>query len=91
MKPLIDQYHQMNALVVDVRSPEEFAGGHCPGSINIPLNTLEARYLELDKLRPLILCCASGGRSGMAMGFLKSKGFDQVINAGAWTNAAKNT
>ena len=89
MKSLISEYHKKNAVVVDVRSPEEFKGGHCEGSLNIPLNTLEARYLELDKKRPVIVCCASGGRSGMAMNFLKSQGFEDVINAGPWTNARK--
>ena len=86
MKPMIEDYLNKNAIVVDVRSTDEFRGGHCDGSVNIPLNLLEARYLELDKKRPIIVCCASGGRSGMAMSFLKSKGYDNVINAGAWTN-----
>ncbi|KHD87192.1 MAG: hypothetical protein OM95_15875 [Bdellovibrio sp. ArHS] len=86
MKPLIEQYLAENAVVVDVRSPEEYRGGCCKGSINIPLNIFEARYLELDKKRPIIVCCASGGRSGMALKFLKDKGFEKVINAGSWTN-----
>ena len=89
MKPLINSYLEKNAIVVDVRSPEEFQGGHCPESINMPLNTLQARYLELDKKRPIIVCCASGGRSSMAMNFLKENGFTEVINAGAWTNVSK--
>ena len=87
MKPLIDEYLAQNAIIVDVRSVEEFKGGHCDGSINIPLNLLEVRYSELDTNAPIIVCCASGGRSGMALNFLKSKGFEKVINAGAWTNA----
>lgn len=86
MKPLIKQYLEQNAIVVDVRSPEEYRGGCCKGSINIPLNTLEARYFELEKTRPIIVCCASGGRSGMALNFLKGKGFEKIINAGSWLN-----
>jgi phage shock protein E len=86
MKPLIKEYLNQGAVVVDVRSPEEFAGGHCEGSINMPLNVLEARYLELKIDSPVIVCCASGGRSGMAMSFLQSKGYGQVVNAGAWSN-----
>ena len=89
MRSIINEYLDKNALVVDVRTPEEYMGGHCPGSINIPLNTLEARMHELEKNKPLVLCCASGGRSGMAMNFLKEQGFEQVINAGAWANAVK--
>ncbi len=89
MKPLIKEYHEKDALVIDVRSPEEFKGGHCDGSVNIPLNVLEARMHELEKSRHIIVCCASGGRSSMAMNLLKSKGFEHVINAGPWTNAVK--
>ena len=90
MKPLINEYLDSNALVVDVRSPDEFRGGHCNGSINIPLNVLEARFHELDKKQRIIVCCASGGRSGAALNILKNNGFDQVINAGPWTNAVKS-
>lgn len=89
MKTLIDQYHSKGALVIDVRSPEEFKEGHCANSINIPLQVLEARYLEIDKNKHIIVCCASGGRSGMALNFLKQKGFENIINAGSWINAQK--
>jgi rhodanese-related sulfurtransferase len=74
------------ALVVDVRSPGEFQQGSRPGSINIPLNEISARSKELDKNRTVVLCCASGSRSGMAVGILKKNGFSKVINAGPWTN-----
>ena len=90
MKPLINEYLESGALVVDVRSPDEYRGGHCDGSINIPLNVLEARMHELDKKRKLIVCCASGGRSFSALNILKSNGFDNVINAGPWTNAVRS-
>jgi len=90
MKPLINEYLESGALVVDVRSPDEFRGGHCDGSINIPLNVLEARMHELDKKRKLIVCCASGGRSSSALSILNNSGFDHVINAGPWTNAVKS-
>jgi len=86
MKPLIEQYLSNNALIVDVRTPQEFNQEHCPNSINIPLNLLESRYTELDQNKHIILCCASGGRSGMALSFLKSKGYSNIINAGSWTN-----
>ena len=89
MKPLIHEYLESGALVVDVRSPAEFNSGHGPGSLNIPLNVLEARMQELDKKQKLVVCCASGGRSGMALNILKTNGFDHVINAGPWVNAVK--
>lgn len=70
--------------VVDVRSREEFAGGHVADSVNIPLQELAN---EMDKLKalsaPLILCCASGGRSGMAQGTLSQAGI-KCYNGGSW-------
>ena len=57
--------------IVDVRTPQEFMGGHVAGSINIPVQELTVRMNEIKDLKtPLVLCCASGGRSGMAHGFL---------------------
>lgn len=70
--------------IVDVRSPAEFIGGHVIGSINIPIQEIEYRFEELSSLtHPLILCCASGGRSGMAMQYLRSKGIE-CHNGGGW-------
>ncbi len=86
MRPIIADYLNKKAVVIDVRSPQEFAGGHFEGSINIPLNTLAGKVSTLDKSRPTIVCCASGARSAVALGILKGQGFEQVINAGPWTN-----
>ena len=70
--------------IVDVRTPAEFMSGNVIDSINIPLQELEQRFEELTSLnQPLILCCASGGRSGMGMQYLRSKGID-CHNAGGW-------
>lgn len=74
------------AVFVDVRTPAEFASGSRPGSINIPLDTLGKRAAELDKTKPVVLCCASGARSGIAAGILKGLGFKDVTNAGPWHN-----
>lgn len=70
--------------IVDVRSPEEFRGGHVAGSINIPLMEIPKRMDELKNLKsPLVLCCASGGRSGQAHGYLAQQGIE-CFNAGSW-------
>lgn len=70
--------------VVDVRTREEFSGGHVAGSINIPLQEIQQRIEEVKALtQPLILCCASGGRSGQATGYLTSLGID-CENGGSW-------
>lgn len=74
------------AQVVDVRSREEFAGGHAPGSLNIPLHEIDQRLAELDPARWVVVCCASGTRSAIARRKLRGRGFTRVFNAGSWMN-----
>ncbi|SKB43572.1 rhodanese-like domain-containing protein [Dyadobacter psychrophilus] len=75
---------ERGAIVVDVRSPQEYAGGHIQGSINIPLDQISTKTdMLLKKGKPVITCCRSGSRSGMAVEKLKSAGID-AYNAGAW-------
>ena len=74
------------AIVVDVRTPAEFKDGHVKGSINLPLQTLNANLNKLKKDQVIITCCRTGSRSGMAKRMLKTKGFEQVHNGGAWTS-----
>lgn len=70
--------------IVDVRTPGEFMGGNVAGSINIPLQEIQERLDELKSLpQPIILCCASGGRSGQATAFLQRQGID-CVNGGSW-------
>lgn len=70
--------------VVDVRTPEEFNGGNVKGSINIPLQDISKRLEEIKSIKPpLVLCCASGNRSGQAYGFLAQLGID-CCNGGSW-------
>jgi len=80
-------------VVIDVRSPMEFSGGNVADSINIPLQDLPNRINELKKdSGNIVLCCASGGRSGIATQLLKGQGFNNVYNGGGWTevNYLKN-
>lgn len=70
--------------IIDVRTPMEFSGGHVANSINIPLNEIQARVTEIKAMeQPIILCCASGGRSGQATYFLQSQGIS-CENGGSW-------
>ena len=70
--------------IVDVRTIEEFRGGHVAGSINIPLQEVVARVEEIKALpQPIIFCCASGGRSGQATQYFKSLGLE-CENGGSW-------
>jgi rhodanese-related sulfurtransferase len=77
---------EKSGTVVDVRTPAEFMGGNVNHSINVPLQEIQQRLNELKQLKtPLILCCASGGRSAVATQFLSSQGIE-CINGGSWLN-----
>ncbi len=70
--------------IVDVRTRAEFSGGHVANSINVPHQELEEKMSEIESMKqPIILCCASGGRSGSAEMFLKRKGIE-CYNGGSW-------
>ncbi|MFM7359248.1 MAG: rhodanese-like domain-containing protein [Sediminibacterium sp.] len=86
--PSIDfaQLLRDGAVIIDVRSQDEFSSGHIPGSRNIPLNELPGKMNLLDKSKTIITCCASGMRSSSAKGILKSNGFQHVHNGGGWTS-----
>ena len=77
---------QEGAQVVDVRTPGEFIAGYAPGSLNIPLQDLAEGAKALDRNRWVIVCCASGTRSGIARRMLRGQGFSRVLNAGSWHN-----
>jgi rhodanese-related sulfurtransferase len=73
------------AVIIDVRTPAEFRGGHVAGSKNIPLNELQANMSALPKGTPIVFCCASGARSGSATSLAASKGYT-AHNGGPWTS-----
>jgi rhodanese-related sulfurtransferase len=85
MEDLINALKSDNKKIIDVRTPEEFMGGHVAGSINIPLNEIPNRLEEFKSISDkIILCCASGNRSGQAAYFLGDHEID-CINGGPWT------
>lgn len=70
--------------IVDVRTPAEFMGGHVADSVNIPLQEIPYRMDELKNMKqPLVLCCASGNRSGQATYYLTQEGIS-CVNGGSW-------
>ena len=74
-----------NCRVIDVRTPAEFSGGHVAGSKNIPLNEIPDFVAELSDIEgPIVLCCASGNRSGQATAFLQAQGLENIYNGGSW-------
>ena len=85
MAELSEILRSEKTVVVDVRSPQEFMGGHVPGSINMPLNEISRHLDELKKMGQIVLCCASGMRSHQATIFLHQHGIT-CINGGSWTD-----
>ena len=78
---------RQGAIVLDIRSPKEYANGHLNGAINISVDTLRNNFnLLQDKDSFIITCCASGMRSAMAINILKSNGYTQVYNGGSWSS-----
>ena len=78
------EFMAKGALVIDVRTYEEFASGHIKGSKNIPLQIISGKVAEIKKLnQPVIVCCRSGMRSAQAASILKAQGVE-VMNGGGW-------
>lgn len=71
------------ALLVDVRTPEEYAQGHIDGALNIPYDEISARRDELGTAldRPLVLYCRTGRRADIAKKMLEGLGFTNILNA----------
>ncbi|MEO6732563.1 MAG: rhodanese-like domain-containing protein [Ferruginibacter sp.] len=74
------------AFLVDVRTPGEFAGDHVKGSVNIPLDTVQAQLVKFKNKKNIIVFCRSGGRSSQAKSILEQNGFSNVVNGGTWMN-----
>jgi phage shock protein E len=72
------------ATIIDVRTPQEYQGGHVAGSKNIPLNEIPKRVEELKQMKNIVLCCTSGGRSAQARQFLAQNGIT-ALDGGSWT------
>ena len=74
------------ALLLDVRTEEEYAGGHIPGSRNVPLGTLGRAELPADPETPLFVYCLSGARSRQAAMLLRRAGYAHVTDLGGICN-----
>ena len=81
------------AVVLDVREPEEYAHGHVPGAVSLPQADLATRLGEVPRDRPLLVVCEAGMRSLRAAQFLRQVGFDDVASVAggtaAWRAAGK--
>ncbi len=82
----IQEYLNNGAVVLDVRTHQEWNDGHSEGAKHVVLNTIPDHLEEIKSLdKPVIAVCKSGGRSQSATDFLKQNGVD-VINGGPWQN-----
>jgi rhodanese-related sulfurtransferase len=85
LKPLLEE----GAIILDVRTKAEFKNGHVKGSKHMPLHEIDKQIKLLKKYnKPIITCCASGRRSGVAATRLKAYGLE-AYNGGSWTNVRR--
>lgn len=82
----VKEYLSKGAVILDVRTPEEFSEGHINNSKNIALQILNNKISEIKKWnKPIIACCRSGMRSAQATSLLRQNGID-CINGGGWNS-----
>ncbi|MEQ1923235.1 MAG: rhodanese-like domain-containing protein [Pyrinomonadaceae bacterium] len=72
---------------IDVRTAEEYAGGHAARAVNIPLDTISSKLGTLEKNEPVYVICQTGNRSKKAAAILKEAGFNNVLNVTGGTTA----
>ncbi|CAQ01817.1 rhodanese-like domain-containing protein [Clavibacter sepedonicus] len=78
------------ATIIDVREPDEYAGGHARSAVNVPLSELGERLDEIPTDQPVHVICQSGGRSARATDALAARGIDAIDVTGgtsAWIDA----
>ncbi|WP_136483118.1 rhodanese-like domain-containing protein [Cognatitamlana onchidii] len=80
----IKSFKEKGAIIIDVRTPQEYHKGAIQESINVPLQTLKSKIADIEAYqKPIITCCASGIRSANAASILKSNNIN-AINGGGW-------
>lgn len=91
-KPLVEN---ANVQFIDVRTPEEYKGGHATGAENFPLDELENLTAKLEREKPVYLICETGRRSQIGAEILRKNGFTDITNirggTGAWRAAGFET
>ncbi|MGO4784188.1 rhodanese-like domain-containing protein [Cryobacterium sp. W22_MBD10_FK3] len=84
----VDQLAALDSpVLIDVREPDEFAGGHAPGAVNLPMSQLGDRLAEIPTDAPVHIICHSGGRSARVTDALAARGVSAIDVAGgtsAW-------
>jgi phage shock protein E len=78
------------AVIIDVRTPNEYDEGRVRESINIPVDRVSANSERIKQFKKaIIFCCSSGSRSATATRIMKEKGLKEVYNGGSWEHVLK--
>lgn len=89
-KTAIKDALRKNAVVIDVRTANEYDRGKVPGSVNIPVDRISSSIARIKGFeRPIILVCSSGNRSGNALRILKENGVNDALNGGNWEQVVR--
>jgi rhodanese-related sulfurtransferase len=81
---------KQGATIIDVRSAAEFKSGSAPAALNYPHDSIHNHAKKIAKLpQPIVLCCASGMRSGLALNSLRNAGITNAINGKTFGRVAK--
>lgn len=78
------------AVVLDVRTPDEYSSGHVPNAVNVPVQDVGQRLTEIDRLvgadktKPVVVYCTAGSRAAKAKQQLEAAGYTQVVNGGGF-------
>jgi phage shock protein E len=83
--------YDADALIIDLRTPSEFALGHVEGALNLPIDKLGQNYATVvpDKARQIVVYCQSGAQSAIAAQFFKLQRYANVINGGSAGDVAR--
>ena len=84
------QASRQDIQVLDVREDDEWTAGRIDGAVHIPLGELDGRLAELDRSRPIVTVCRSGGRAGKAAELLSGAGLNAQVMDGGMTQWAKD-
>lgn len=76
----LKMWQNKEAVIIDIRTPEEYKDGHIPGVALIPLDQLDTRMNEVPKDKKVLIICRSGNRSAKGTSLLRKNGFDNVYN-----------
>jgi rhodanese-related sulfurtransferase len=69
-----------DAFLLDVREDDEWAAGHAPGAVHVPMMQIPARLDDIPEDRDVVVVCRVGGRSAQVVAFLQQNGRDRTIN-----------